>query len=647
MDYILSGVQLCISNSMNHLLLATYAEGEILEALKGMVLTKASGADGFPAIFYQKYWHIVGKETCEFCLDILNNGHSLEDINRTQLVLIPKTANPSNLKNYRPISLCTVIYKIIAKTVANRLQKVLDGCIDDAQSAFVPGRLISDNVLLAYEVLHSFKNKKSGKKGSMALKLDMSKAYDRVEWPSIRGMMANMGFEDRFISLILHCVNSVQYSILINGEEGSNFRASRGLRQGDPLSPYLFLFCGERLSALMRLASQEGKIFCAKVCRSAPPITHLMFADDCILFGEVSRRGICVLKDILEEYEACSGQCILNLRCSTNPERYLGLPNVGCRLLRNPNSLLARTLKAKYFKESDFLNSRLGNLPSFTWQSIWAAKGLLLKGLGWRIGNGKHVSIWEDAWILGNEDFKIQHTNVNMSILKVADLIEANGRKWNSELICNTFSEQEVERILYIPLSLYEHEDFVIWRGEPTGEYSVQSGNKFIHEGEVKTGSQITVFVKKFMLELDGLKLFIPVERLCIGSWIIGSKIVMNSNIPSAFAAEAVACLHALQLGLHLGLKEVEIEGDSWTTCVFLFTNRDANEVAHLITSEGIRRRESTYLANQVFSGAVETVAEDRRRTESMRDLRSRRRGEEDGNVSLNLFVEDFSRRRE
>lgn len=138
-----------------------------------------------------------------------------------------------------------------------------------------------------------------------------------------------------------------------------------------------------------------------------------------------------------------------------------------------------------------------------------------------------------------------------------------------------------------------------------------------------------------------------------------------------------MACLYALQLGLHLGLKEVEIEGDSRTvirklqmehedrsevavyindskklslgfqTCVFLFTNRDANKVAHLITSEGIRRRESTYLANQVFSGAVETVAEDRRRTESMRDLRSRRRGEEDGNVSLNLSVEDFSRRRE
>ncbi|KAK5802518.1 hypothetical protein PVK06_030118 [Gossypium arboreum] len=141
---------------------------------------------------------------------------------------------------------------------------------------------------------------------------------------------------------------------------------------------------------------------------------------------------------------------------------------------------------------------------------------------------------------------------------------------------------------------------------------------------------------------------------------IIVSKTVMNSNIPSAFAAEAVACLQGLQLGLHLGLREVEVEGDSRTvicklqveqedrseisvfindskklslgfqTCVFLFTNRDVNKVAHLIASEGIRRRESTYMVNQVLSVAAEIVAEDQKRTQSMRELRSRRVGDEE-----------------
>ncbi|KAA3489698.1 putative Transposon TX1 [Gossypium australe] len=138
----------------------------------------------------------------------------------------------------------------------------------------------------------------------------MSKAYDRVEWPFINGVMSKLGFADGFIDFIICCIKSVQYSILINGEEGLSFRSTRGLRQGDPLSPYLFLFCGEGLSVLMRLACQEGKICGAKVCRASPSITHLMFTDGCILFEEVSNRGISVLKEILREYEVCSGQCV-------------------------------------------------------------------------------------------------------------------------------------------------------------------------------------------------------------------------------------------------------------------------------------------------------------------------------------------------
>ncbi|KAA3467389.1 reverse transcriptase [Gossypium australe] len=469
--HILSGVKSCISESMNQSLTAPYTETDIIEALKGMGPKKATDFDGFPAIFYQKFWHIIGKDTSNFCLEVLNHGHSLHEINRTLVVLIPKAATPTNLKNFRPISLCIVIYKIIAKSAANRLQKVLEECIDDSQSAFVPGRLIINNVLLAYEVLHSLKNKRSRQKGFMALKLDMSKAYDRVEWPFIKGVMSKLGFAKIFIELIIRCLNSVWYSILINEKEGSSFSSTRGLRQGDPLSPYLILFCGEGLSALMRLACQEKKISGANVCRASPTITHLMFTNDCILFREVSNRGVNVLKDILMEYEACLGnsnvtdhdrnlvfqalgsikyisqggkevfiKAILQtiptytMSCFLLPKSFCSeLENImssfwwnksngkrgmhwctwkalsvskeaggmgfrdlkffnisllakqGWRLLRNPNSLLVRTLKAKYYKDSDFLKSELGNLPSFTWKSLWAEKGLLLKGLGWRI----------------------------------------------------------------------------------------------------------------------------------------------------------------------------------------------------------------------------------------------------------------------
>ncbi|KAA3485048.1 reverse transcriptase [Gossypium australe] len=170
-SYLLLGIGTHISSEIISSLLATYTGEEVHQALKGMGPTKAPGWDGFPALFFQNYWHIVGKDVEEYCLGILN-----EDI-----VLIPKTLNPSNLANFRPISLCTVFYKIVAKTIANRLQNYIGKCIDCTQSAFVPGRLISDNILIAYEILHTLRQKRYGKKGFMAVKLDMSKAYDRVE----------------------------------------------------------------------------------------------------------------------------------------------------------------------------------------------------------------------------------------------------------------------------------------------------------------------------------------------------------------------------------------------------------------------------------------------------------------------------------
>ncbi|KAA3487270.1 reverse transcriptase [Gossypium australe] len=315
MAHILSRVERKVTEEMNQMLTGAYAKEEIFAHVKSMGPTKAAGNDSFLVIFYQQFWHIIGRDVCNFCLSIPSEGMRLESCNATNIMLIQKIAQPNNLSNFRPISLCSNLYKIISKTVANHFQKVLDCCIDEAQSAFVPGRLITNNILLAYEVLHTFKQKRVGGKGFLALKLDMSKVYYRVEWSFLRQMLLKMGFASLWVDSIMHCIDSISYSIVINGCEGEKFKPTMGLRQGGPLSPYIFLVCNEGLSTLMCLAERDGMVKRARVSRKDQRFLIYFFADDIIFFGEASNQGVQTLKKILQEYEEASN-------------KYLGLPNM-------------------------------------------------------------------------------------------------------------------------------------------------------------------------------------------------------------------------------------------------------------------------------------------------------------------------------
>ena len=180
------------------------------------------------------------------------------NLNLTHIALIPKVKNPMCVNEFRPISLCNFLYKIISKVLANRLKKILPHIISPTQSAFIPGQLITDNILATYEMLHTMHSRMWGKKGFMAIKLDMSKAYDRVEWRFLEAVMRKLGFNDKWIYLIMMCVTSIQYEILINGDPYGNIIPSRGLRQEDPISPYLFLIYAEALSSMLSRAHEDG-----------------------------------------------------------------------------------------------------------------------------------------------------------------------------------------------------------------------------------------------------------------------------------------------------------------------------------------------------------------------------------------------------
>ena len=198
--------------------------------------------------------------------------------------------------------------KIISKVLANRLKEILKEVIDETQSAFVPGRSITDNVLVAFETMHCIDQKRKGKEAMMVVKLDISKAYDRVEWPYLEASLRKMGFHEKWITLMMMCVKTVSYSVLINGEPKGKIVPSKGLRQGDPISPYLFLLCAEGLSAMLKKEEEEGYIKGVAVSRGALSISHLFFADDSIIFCRVSILECERVLKVLEDYERDSGQ---------------------------------------------------------------------------------------------------------------------------------------------------------------------------------------------------------------------------------------------------------------------------------------------------------------------------------------------------
>ena len=186
-----------------------------------------------------------------------HNQKILPALIATFLTLIPKEANVSTPKKFRPISLCNVLYKIITKVIANHLKPLLPSLISPEQTGYVEGHQILDGIILSHEVIHSLK---ITKKPSMMLKLDLSKAFDKLNWNFIGKVQKAFGFDHSWIKWILILITTPFFSILINGIPSIPFNPSRGIRQGDPLSPFIFILMSEGLRHMLKNANAKGSL---------------------------------------------------------------------------------------------------------------------------------------------------------------------------------------------------------------------------------------------------------------------------------------------------------------------------------------------------------------------------------------------------
>ncbi|KAH1047862.1 hypothetical protein J1N35_038646 [Gossypium stocksii] len=288
------------------------------------------------------------------------------------------------------------------------------------------------------------------------------------------------------------------------------------------------------------------------------------------------------------------------------------LAKQGCRLVYFPDSLLARVLKAKYYPNLNFYKARLGNLPLLTWKSVWSTRGLLEKGLCWRVGRGDQISVWDDLWISGNEVDKLKDHVNNGNIQLVSDLIEDSNRAWNSTVIFHTFKANVARKILQIPLAEIAHEDFQVWREQIIRHLSEWGGMKnekrIFQPGEslqqdCQNGGVKIHFDAAF--NHQNYKATSGLLVRDVEGEILASKSTIHTDIATPFAAEAHAGLDAIKLDrdkLAIGalIRDIQQKKNRFVEIGFHFIPKSKNTKAYEIAKQSLLREESFYLEKGV-----------------------------------------------
>jgi hypothetical protein len=277
---------------------------EVDQAIQELPTGKALGLDGFTIDFFHSCWSMLREEVWQLMEESRSSRKFLPTLNATFLTLIPKEERFTNLRNFRPITLCNVIYKIISKVISLRLKHILPFIISKEQSGYVEGRQIMDSVILVHEIIHSLKSTRTP---GMLLKLDLSKYFDKLSWQYMKALLLAFGFNRDWVSWIMNLISSTFFSILVNGVPSQPLSPSIGIRHGYPLSPFLFVIMVEGLGRYIKASIQNVSLQGLPLHSLQPEASHSQFFNDTLLMNTPIRKESIKLSSILSYFSEASG----------------------------------------------------------------------------------------------------------------------------------------------------------------------------------------------------------------------------------------------------------------------------------------------------------------------------------------------------
>jgi hypothetical protein len=272
-----------LSDEENKILIANFTEQEVYAAIMQMEKNKASGPDGFPAEFYQKFWDVIKTDLMAMFAAFQEGDLPLFHLNFGTIILLPKKENAIQIQQYRPICLLNVSFKFFTKVGTNRVTEVAHKVVRPTQTAFMPGRHILEGVVVLHETIHELQRKKMN---GVLLKLDFEKAYDKVNWDFLQQALRMKGFDPKWCKWIQDFVSRGSVGIRVNDDIGHYFQTKKGLRQGDPLSPILFNIVADMPAIIINRAKEDGQVEGLIPHFVDGGVSILQYADDTIIFME-------------------------------------------------------------------------------------------------------------------------------------------------------------------------------------------------------------------------------------------------------------------------------------------------------------------------------------------------------------------------